>query len=138
MACLIRGRKGIPEKNAENVLTLRICRKDSLSLLNALLEKKNDDNVLTWCSNCAGCQVRAFFLATFPLRAEKCFRKKKKRSQSTSSEENSWNAHPVKKKCMNCVCLLRCPLESVALVSGRPEATVKEALAALPGTMPYS
>ena len=40
MACLIRGRKGIPEKNAENVLTLGIGTKASLSLLSALLEKK--------------------------------------------------------------------------------------------------
>ena len=34
-------------------------RKASLSLLNALLQKKNAENVLTWYSNCAGSQVRA-------------------------------------------------------------------------------
>ena len=73
-------------------------RKASVSLLSALLEKKNADNVLTWYSNCAGSQVRALFLATFPLRAQPCFRKKKKRSESTSTQENYWNAHPVKKK----------------------------------------
>ena len=33
--------KTIPEKNAESVLTLRMNTKASLSLLNALLQKKN-------------------------------------------------------------------------------------------------
>ena len=51
--------KLIPEKNAESVLTLRMGRKASLSLLSALLQKKNAGNVLTWYSNCAGSQVRA-------------------------------------------------------------------------------
>ena len=137
-----------------------MCRKASLRLLNGLLQERKCRECIVMiqqpCRFAGPClehqknvkpSIKALqsslaslvgFLATFPLRAEPCFRKKKKRSRATSSQENCWNAHRVKKQCMNRVCLLRCPLESVALVSGRPEAAVKEALAAPPGTMPYS